>query len=195
MANPSTAFGLIPLRYRNGSPWNGKYNIYYVPSTDNTAIYTGDPVKSGSDATTDGVYPTVAQAAATDLILGVAIGFMTTPSTGFDINYLTRKYRPASTAMYVAVVDDPDVIFVAKEDSDANVIATSMIGNNFDIVVGSGSTTTGQSGVAIDSSDYKTATAQLRVLRLHNANGNVIGTNANWEVMINEHVFNGTVGA
>ena len=196
MANTDSPFGLIPKMYLNGTPWNGKYNIYYVPSTDNTAIYKGDVVKLAGSASADGIYPDVAQAAATDeTLVGVAIGFGTSPNLMFDIDNLTRNYRAAATAMYVAVVDDPNVIFEAQEDSVGGALAVTDIGNNADIVVGSGSTTTGQSGMEIDSSDKKTATAQLRILRLANRPDNVLGDNAKWLVLINEHVFKSTAGA
>lgn len=193
MANQDTPFGFIPRMYRNGAPWNGKYNVYYVPATDGTAIFKGDVVKLAGSASADGKYPDVAQAAATDeTLVGVAIGFGTTPELMFDINNLTRNYRPASTAMYVAVVDDPDVIYEAQEDG---AIAVTAVGNNADIVVGSGSTTTGQSAMEIDSSDVKTATAQIRILRLVDRPDNALGTNAKWLCMINESVWTGTAGA
>lgn len=196
MANTDSPFGLIPRMYRNGAPWNGKYNIYYVPATDNTAIFKGDIVKLAGSASADGLYPDVAQAAATDeTLVGVVVGFGTSPSLMFDIDNLTRNYRPAATAMYVAVVDDPDVIYEAQEDSTGGAIAVTAVGNNADIVVGSGSTTTGQSAMEIDSSDVKTATAQLRILRLVDRPDNALGTNAKWLVMINESVWTGTAGA
>lgn len=196
MANTDSPFGLIPKMYLNGTPWNGKYNIYYVPSTDNTAIYKGDVVKLAGSASADGIYPDVAQAAATDTtIVGVAIGFGTSPNLMFDIDNLTRNYRAAATAMYVAVVDDPNVIFEAQEDSDGAALAVTDIGNNADIVVAAGNTTTGQSGMEIDSSDVKTATAQLRILRLANRPDNALGDQAKWLVLINEHVFKSTTGA
>ena len=196
MANTDSPFGLIPREYFNGAPWNGKYRIYYVPSTDGTAIYKGDIVKLAGSASADGKYPDVAQAAATDTTLvGVAVGFGTTPDLMFDINNLTRNYRAASTAMYVAVVDDPDVIFEVQEDSDGGAIAVTAVGNNADFVVGSGSTTTGQSAMELDSSGVGTATAQLRILRLVDRPDNVLGTNAKWLVMINEHVYNTTTGS
>lgn len=196
MANTDSPFGLIPKMYLNGASWNGKYNVYYVPATDGTAIFKGDAVKLAGSASPDGIYPTVTQAAAADTtIVGVAIGFGTRPDLMFDIDNLSRNYRPASTAMYVAVVDDPDVIFEVQEDSDGGALTANDVGNNADIVVGAGNTTTGQSGMEIDSSDKKTATAQLRILRLSNRSDNELGVNAKWLVLINEHVFKSTVGA
>lgn len=196
MANTDSPFGLIPKMMFDGSPWNGKYRVYYVPSTDGTAIYKGDLVTLSGTGSADGKYPGIQQTAAGDTtIVGVAIGFGTSPSLMFDINNLTRNYRAASTAMYVAVVDDPAVIFEAQEDSVGAALAVTEIGNNADVVVGSGSTTTGQSAMEIDSSTAVTTTANLRILRLVDRPDNVLGDNAKWLVMINEHVYRTTVGS
>ena len=196
MANTDSPFGLIPRMYRNGAPWNGKYNIYYIPVGNATALFKGDLVKSAGSASADGKYPDIVQSAATnETNIGVVIGFGTQPDLMFDINNLTRNYCPALTEMYAAVVDDPDVIYEMQEDSDSGSIAVTAVGNNADIVVSAGNTTTGQSGMELDSSDVKTTTAQIRILRLADRPDNALGTNAKWLVMINESVWTGTAGA
>lgn len=196
MANTNAPFGFRPIKHLNGNPWNGKFNIYYVPATDGTAIYKGDAVTMSGTGSADGLYPGVQQAAATDATMaGVAIGFGTTPNLMADPTNLARMYRPASTAMYVAVVDDPTVIFEAQEDSDGGSIAVTAIGNNADLVVGTGSTTTGTSGMTIDSSGVGTGSAQIRIMRLVNRPDNELGDYAKWEVMINESVYKTTTGS
>ena len=196
MANTDGAFGFRPVRYLNGSPWNGAFNWYYIPATDGTATFIGDAVKSAGSGDTLGIYPTVAQAAATNAIRGVVIGFADQPYMAFDRTNLSRKYRPASTAMYAAVIDDPNVIFEIQEDSDGGALAATEINNNMDIVVGTGNTTTGISAMELDSSDAKTATAQIRVLGLAPwEEGNEIGEYAKWLVLINEHELKSTTGS
>ncbi|MCP4613026.1 MAG: hypothetical protein GY845_30400 [Planctomycetes bacterium] len=195
MANADKPMGAVPVGHLNGSPWNGKFRMYYVPSTDSTAIFIGDFVKSAGSADATGKYPTVAQAAAGDAIRGVVIGFASQPQVAFDVTDLGRAYRPASTAMYAAVVDDPDVIFEVQEDSDAGAIAATAIGNNADVVVGSGDTTTGLSAMELDSSDVATSTAQLRILGVVDREDNELGTNAKLLVLINEHELKSTTGA
>jgi len=186
MANTDTPFGLKPIKHLDGSPWNGKFNVYYLPATDGTATFRGDVVVRAAGADTTGRYPTVAQAAATDIyIVGVIIGFGLTPEIMANADNLAYKYRVASTAMYCAVVDDPSVIFEAQEDG---TMAYTAVGQNCDITVGSGDTSTGLSAMEIDSSDAKNTTAQLRVLRLVDRPDNAIGANACWEVMIVEHI-------
>jgi hypothetical protein len=154
MANLDTPFGFKPVKHLLGTPWNGKANVYYVPSSDGTALYIGDAVKSAGAADSTGKYPTVTQAAATDVIRGVIVGFGDNPNVMTNPDYPMRRYRPVSTAMYVFVVDDPFVIFEIQEDSTGNSITAAMVGLSTDIVVGSGSTTTGKSGMELDSSEY-----------------------------------------
>lgn len=189
MANADTPRGLRPVRYLNGSSWNGQARVYYIPSTDSTAVFKGDLVKLAGAGDTLGKYATVAQAAAGDASCGVVIGFGNTPYVAVDVTDLTRKYRPASTAMYVWVVDDPNVVFRIQEDSVAGALAATSCGTNCNVVVGSGSTTTGMSGMEIDSSEVEAAgaTAQLRLLNISDEHDNALGTNANWDVLIAEH--------
>lgn len=188
MANDDRPNGLKPIKHLDGSPWNGMTNIYYIPSSDGTAVFVGDAVKLAGSADADGV-PTVAQAAAGDTIVGVVTGIK--PDTDEGLNY-----RAASTAAYVYVCDAPDVIFECQEDSVGGALAAADVGNNVDLVVGTGSTAGGgRSAMELDSSTKVTSTAQIRVLRLSRKADNEIGTNAVWEVLINEHQFKTTSGA
>jgi hypothetical protein len=107
-----------------------------------------------------------------------------------DYDNLTRRYLPASTAGNIMVCDDPWMVYEVQEDSDGGDLAHTNIGNNCDLIAGSGSATTGISAHEIDSSDAKTGIAQLRLLRISPRDDNAIGTNADWHVIINEHAFN-----
>ena len=193
MANLDAARGFKPIKHLNGSPWNGKANVYYIPSTDETATFIGDAVKSAGSADATGKYPTVAQAAATDSIRGVVIGFGTTPTLMVNPDNLAMKYRAASTAMYCLVVDDPQVIFEIQEDSVGNSITAAMVGLSTDITVGTGSTTTGKSAMELDSSDTATGAGQCRILRLVDREDNALGDHAKWEVLIAEHELGLTI--
>lgn len=197
MANANAATGLKPVEYLGGSPYNGKVNMYLVPSSDPTAMYVGDPVKSGGSAGAAGVYvngintegmATVITAAAGDTLRGVVIGFLPKQSD------LTVLHREASTNRIALVVDDPNIVFEVQEDSLGAATAAVDVGENADIIYAAGSTTTGISGVMLDSSDHKTATAMLRILGFVQRPDNVIGTNAKLRVLINEHEFKSTTG-
>lgn len=187
MANLDTPFGFKPVKHLMGSPWNGKINTYYVPATDSVAMFKGDAVKSAGSADATGKYPTVTQATAAAAIRGVVVGFGDNPYTMIHPDTPNRDYRPASTAMYVYVVDDPFIIFEIQEDSVGNDMDADMVGLSTDITVGTGSTVTGKSAMELDSSDTATAAGQCKILRVVDREDNALGTNCKWEVTIIEH--------
>lgn len=188
MANVDRPSGLRPVKHLDGSPYNGAANLYFIPSTDSTAVFLGDAVKSAGSADADGV-ATVAQAAAGDAVRGVVVGFQPDPDN------LSSLYRAASTDRYVWVADAPDIVCEVQEDSVGGALAATEVGNNADIVVGTGSTTTGTSAMELDSSTAGTTAAQLRILGLVQREDNEIGTNAKLLVAFNEHELKSTTGA
>jgi hypothetical protein len=186
------------VQHLHGGAWNGKVTMYLVPSGDGTAIYVGDPVKSGGTAGAAGVtvngidvegMATIAVAAAGDTLRGVVVGFLPVQTN------LETLHRVASTNRIALVCDQPDVIFEVQEDSVGNDVAATQVGNNFDIAYTAGSTVTGRSKVMLDSSDASgTSTAQLRLLGYVKKPGNVIGSYAKLLVVINEHELKSTTG-
>lgn len=197
MANANIQSGMKPVANLSGAPYNGKVTTYLVPVGDGTAMYVGDPVKSGGTAGAAGVYvngincegmATVATASAGDTLRGVVIGFSPLQSN------LETLHRAASTARLAYVVDDPNVIFEIQEDSGGAATAAVDVGENADILYTAGDTTSGRSKVELDSSDHKTATAQLRILGFVQRPDNIIGTNAKLLVRINEHELTSTSG-
>lgn len=194
MANTDRPFGAKPVGHITGAPWNGQFNIYYVPSGDGTAIYKYDFVESAGSADSTGMYPSVQQATAGNYVRGVAIGFGSNPEQMINPSDLEEDYRAADTERYVAVIDDPDVIFEMQEDSVGGALAKTDAGSNADFVVGSGSTTTGLSGMEIDSGEAGTGADALRLLRIVNRPDNELGTNAKWLIRINYHELRYTTG-
>ena len=205
MANADTPFGLRPIKHRNGAPYNGAANPYYLPASYGTAMFIGDPViKTGTSNTAAvkvpgvgsfpiGTMPEINKATAGDgnRITGVIVGFAALPTN------LESKHNPASTERVALVCDDPDVIFEIQ--ADGAIPAASMGLNAVLIYTHSGSTTTGLSGVELDTtSDAPAADAsnQLLILRAVNREDNdTTLTHAKVEVMINQHTENqGTVG-
>jgi len=168
--------------------------MYYCRSDYATALFIGDTVKSGGSADTLGKYATIEASGAGGNIRGVVIGFSDQPYVAFDADNLYRKYKPASTAMYCLVVDDPDVIFEIQEDNADNDIDADMVGLNTDVVATAGNTGSGISGYELDSSGTGTGTAQCRILGLVDREDNALGTHAKWEVLINEHELKSVTG-
>lgn len=200
MANVNRVNGFRPVKHTNGAAWNGQVNLYYIPSTDSTAVFVGDLVKLAGSASSDG-YPTVAQSAANDVSVGVVVGFLpenVTPggiSNGRTPNLDTPVYRAASTNRYVLVADSPDLVMEVQEDGVGGALAVTNIGQNIQAVVGAGSTTTGASGMQADSSTAATtSTHELRLIGFVNRPDNEIG-NANAKVLVafNKHQY-GSVG-
>lgn len=199
MANKDAPSGLTPVGHLDGSPYNGACRMFYVPSTDNSAIYVGDPVKSGGTAGAAGTVvngidvegmPTAAVAAAGNTLIGVCVGMLP------KVSDLSVKYREASTDRIILVATAPDLIFEIQEDSVGSNIAVTQVGNNFDMATyAAGSTLTGISAVELDSSDTTgTSTAQFRLVRMASRPDNALGTNCKWHVVINEHELKSTTG-
>ena len=188
MANTSVARGLKPVRHANGSVYTGSFNTYFVPSSDATALYIGDPVIVAGSADADGVPTAIrATAAGGNYISGVVVGFspvLGAGSSGRD----STVYRAASTARYAYVADSPDLIFEIQEDAVGGALAAADVGLNVDLIAGSGSAVTGYSGFQADTSTKATTnTLQLRIVRFVPRVDNEIGANAKIEVMINLH--------
>ena len=197
MPNTDAAFGMRPVGHLDGSPWNGKVNMYYVPSTYGTALYVGDAVVSDADAGAAGVVvngidvegmASIAAITAGSTMRGVIVGFLPLQSN------LERLHNPASTARIALVCDGPDVVYEIQEDSDTSTIKVGDIGKNADIVYAAGNATTGRSAMKLDSSTNASTAAQLRILGLAKRPGNVLGSFAKLLVVINEHEFKTAVG-
>ena len=199
MANTDTPSGLRPLRHRNGAPYNGACNPYYVASGYATALFIGDPVALTGTANTAAVedYPIAALPevdrldATAEYAIGVIVG------VGPNRDNLSLTYSPASTANIVWVADDPDLIFeVQEDDTDGDALAAVDVSLNADMVyTHAGSTVTGISGAELDrSTKAATATLPLRLLRFANRPDNELGASAYWEVMFNLHAQRYTTG-
>lgn len=190
MANANIVFGFRPVQNLDGSPWSGATRTVYFPSSDSTATFVGDLVKLTGSGDADGKYATVAQCAAGDTPYGVVVGFKPDPTD------LELTYRKASTARYAEVAVGDAVIMEAQEDSVGGALAAANIGQNIDVVVASsGDTTSGLSGMQLDSSTAATTnTLPLRLIGLVDREDNALGTNAKWLVRLNLSEFRATTG-
>lgn len=183
MANVDTPFGLKPVRYLSGAPYNGAANIYTTASGDGTAIFIGDPVTlSGTSQTVNGsIYADVAQAATGDIVTGVVVGVI--PETRDS-----TVYREASTVRRLQVAIDPNLVFEIQEVSGGTALTANDIGLNANFVVGSGSTVTGLSGVELNNgTEAATNTLDLLIVGFENRPDNEVGEHAKWLVRLNKH--------
>jgi len=195
MANLDIRKGLVPVRHVNGNPYNGKFRVYYVPVTDGTALFIGDPVLWAGSADTLGKYATIAQATTGSEILGAIVAMGNTPTLMADTSDLTRVYRPSSTALYIGVADDPDLIFEAQGDDDSENIVADDVGSTLDIIfTHAGNTATGMSGCELDSSTGGQTNDSCRLLGLVDREDNVLGEFAKFEVLIVKHAMSSLTG-
>jgi hypothetical protein len=193
MANTSKIRGFLPMKHVNGSPYNGQSNIYYVPASDGTALFVGDPVKLAADANAQGIQQ-VTKATAGAAVLGVVVGVINTKldpvagnMSGGSIALDTPVYRPASTGQYVLVCDSPDVIYEVEAVTGSNAsysFAVADVGQNADLATVAGSTTTGTSAAALNMATVAaTATLQWKILGVVQRPDNEI-TGASTKVLV-----------
>ena len=200
-----TPQGLVPVRYLNGSPYNGQARPYYTAGA--SALFIGDPVTQAGtlNAAAVGNYKIgeletvkiVTAAANTVPITGVVVAVDPLEGSGADGRDSTI-YAAVSTARVVWVADDPLIVFQIQEDDGAAAIALTDGANNFDLIAtAAGSTATGISGWELDSSTAAvTATGDVQLLNISRTHDNAFGGgNVKWDVRINLHRFNsGTLG-
>ncbi len=193
MANVDQPSGFTPVRHLNGNPYNGQFNMYFV--TDGNAMYIGDAIKTAGSGDTLGKYGTVVRAAAGNAIRGVVIGFSNTPYLAANVEDLSMAYRLASVDMYVAVADDPDLIFEAQEDNLADTLIADDVGSIVNLVATAGSSLTGISGMEIDSSEGgQTASKTFLVMGLVDRPDNALGSYAKWNVYPLLHELRSSTG-
>jgi hypothetical protein len=194
----STAFGLRPVRYRNGSPYNGAFNLYVASAAE--IIGVGDLVKLTGTGDTTG-YPIVSLAAAGGPAIGVVVGVCQVKpghlqgALAANSGFAQKLVKASADTEYLMVCDDPNVIYQVREDGDSESTVTASIGLNANVVLtGATSTVTGLSGMHLDSSSKNTTnTLNLKILGLSYCPGgkNVIsaagaaGTYAVFDVLIN----------
>lgn len=196
MAYPTISgpYGLKPVKMLDNSPYNGATRLYRIASAYGTDIFCGDAVKLVTGGT---VERDTADAAMTPI--GVFMGCTYTDPSTSQITF--KQYWPASTVASDAmayVVDDPNVLFkVAVVSSGTTIadLAITDIGANLQMVDNTGSTTTGNSKIAVDDTSATTATFPLRVVDV--VTETKTSSTAFPEVLVKwnaGHMFNNTTG-
>ncbi len=197
MANANTPFGLRPDRKVSGQPWSSAANIYNIPSAYGSNLFPGDPVIPTGTSDANGIpNVTLATAAGGAYLGGSMVGIV---QAGEPIVTITRDlpvYHQASTQGYILVADDPELLFLVQEDGLGGALGANASSANVDLISGSGSTTTGQSGWLLDSSTVATtATLQCRLMwPLRQADNDPTLTFAKWLVRINLHSLTRALG-
>lgn len=197
MANANVARGLIPYRYIWGAPYSGSANMYFVPSSYATALFVGDPVDIVSGSNDANGIPAVQIATVGSPILGVVVSIIDGGQPPIAVTRDLSPWHLASTAQYLMIADDPNLIHMIQDDASAQATAPKLFaGKNANLVSGSGSTTTGYSGWQMAASTVATTnTLDVKIIMPLQQADNTIGATANtnmnakWLVKLNNSRF------
>ena len=169
MAYPtvSAPYGLKPVNLIGGQVFAGATRQMQIASGYATNIFYGDLVKRIADGT---IEKDVGTATATPCGIFLGVSF-TNASTG---QVQQQQFYPASqsiksgTLIFAVVADDPDTLFQVVSCSSGSTVAAmgiSAIGNNIELIQNAGSTTTGNSAVAInEGTQAVTSTLPVRII-------------------------------
>lgn len=199
MPNINAPSGLAPVRYLNGSPWNGQAQLYSILQANGSAYAIGDPVVVGGSADPNGVANVVLATAGTgNQVTGVIVSAGSIVNGGFmaDPNNLATTVIPAAKTKnyYVMVANDPNIVFEVQEGGAGAALTVTDVSNNFNLL--SGTNSGYLSGWTLDNaSAATTATLQLKLIGLVQRKDNALGQYAKWLVKINNHTYAaGTAG-
>ena len=185
MANVDNAFGLRPIRYANGAPYNGSGSLYYKAVGDTQPLAPGDPVVVTGTASAGGI-PTITRVAAgvSLPVTGVVIGRANAPDGSVTLNRDSALNSPASTEDFI-LVEDGAVVYKAQVNG---TLAVTDISNNADF--SAGVAVEGKSLFEIDQSTVGTgASKQVKILRVLQVENNSVGANTVVEVILNNHTL------
>ena len=194
MAYPtvSAPYGFRPINRLDGMPYAGATRTYQISGSYNTALYFGDLVVLVTGGTIQKFTGTQS---------GSPVGvFMGCNYTNAQSQPVQAQYYPGTsvTSASAMVVIDPTALFqVAVTDSGSAIssAALSAIGANMEVVPGTGSTTTGNSGASVlAGSEVTTAAFPIRVVDVVYATATGSNTFPELIVKINLNQFNNTTG-
>jgi hypothetical protein len=190
LANTNAPFGMRPVRYVDGRPYNGAVEYYFATGATGV-IRPGDPVVEAGSANTSevqgyapGTLPTctIALDGSGDPITGVCVAVL--PVTRDSL-----IYRETSTDRIIAVARGADLIFEVQADAGGTALAAADVGQF--IVLKAATTATLRSDWTVDTSVTPATTAgyQLKLMGFGKGPKNEIGAYAVVEVLVNNHTL------
>lgn len=190
MANTNAPFGLSQIGNNSGGAPTYGQNVRKIASGNTTAIGFGDLVMPVTGSATGYI---TRYSPGTVATAGVFVGCRYLSTSTGQIRF--SKFWPGSDAtgdVDAFVIDDIKSRFVIQTDSTG--VTFAKVGQNATVVAGTVNTTTGNSGMYLNSSTATTATFPLRIISLVTEPSGAPGTEAgayNWVVV----EFNNVVGA
>jgi hypothetical protein len=200
MAYPTVdaPFGLQALNRVDGLPYAGATRLIPIASTYNTPIYDGDIVRVAAGGTLQKSTVTVdATTAAANNTVGVFVGVQYVNAQGQTVQAQYYPGNAAATSAVAYVIDDPLAAFrvaVTLANSAMSTVNQSIVGTNMAIVQGTGSNTTGNSGLSVVATTAEGNAAALPVRVIAVIPDTATGANAFTEVLVkfNNHQYNVT---
>lgn len=183
MANPTVLFGFRPISRMNGLPIN--VTEYGKAAADANAIYAFDMVGHLTGGT-----PFPLPENPTYNLSRVQDGSQLTPGTSLWLG-ASLTYGAASTGTIHPVTDAIDMIYLCRAGtSGASMTTANAAGQNVNVKLVAGSSTTKMSLSGADDSTFgTTSTYDLRIQKISTIAPNVEGANTLLEVTINKHAL------
>lgn len=169
MATTYAPYGLVPINLIGGQSFTGgSIRDYAMTVNSATAIFKGDIVQLGAASAGQPTAMTSTPTTSTQGLVGVAVGCSyVDPVLKYQVfsNFLPAGAITAGyTNVAIRVVEDPDQLYQVQGDDS---VARTAIGKNAALTNFGGSTTTGNSTIALDASTAaNTATLAVRIVDL-----------------------------
>ena len=198
MAYPTVdaPYGLQALNRVDGLPYAGAIRQVPIASTYNTPIYDGDIVRVAAGGTAEKSTVTVdSTTAAANNTVGVFVGVQYVNTQGQTVQAQYYPGNAAATSAVAFVVDDPLAAFrvaVTLANSAMSTVNQSIVGTNMAIVQGTGSNTTGNSGISVVATNAQGNAAALPVRVIAVIPDTAANATAFTEVLVkfNNHQYN-----
>jgi len=178
MASSAAPYGFKPLNLIGGQPYAGSTRQIKIASGYGTNIFNGTVVAIVAGGTIEIVTTNVDDSTTFPAgTVGVFVGCTYTDPNSKQ--KLFSQYWPASTVASDAmayIVDDPDCLFQVQADG---AVTQADLGQNVHLAevqsTSTGSTTTGNSDIAVSATTAATATWAFRIVDFVDAPGSSIG--------------------
>ena len=176
MATTAAPYGLRPINLIGGQVFAGSTRQLPIASGQTTNIFFGDIV--AIDATNGTIVKVTNVGSAADQfpagVVGVFLGCTyTDPTLKYKLN---SQYWPSGTVASDAmayICDDPDTLFQIQANGS---VAQTSLGANFPVIQTAGSTTTGDSKIALNASGGNTtSTIAFRLVDFVNGPFSTVG--------------------
>jgi hypothetical protein len=198
MAYPTVdaPYGLQALNRVDGLPYAGATRLIPIASTYNTPIYDGDIVRVAAGGNIEKSTVTVnSTAAAANNTVGVFVGVQYVNAQGQTVQAQYYPGNAAATSAVAYVIDDPLAAFrvaVTLANSAMSTVNQSIVGTNMAIIQGTGSNTTGNSGVSVVATNAQGNAAALPVRVIAVIPDTASNATAFTEVLVkfNNHQYN-----